>query len=177
MTIPLHQNVFYFSYLFFFKDFIFLSHLYTQHGGSNSQPRGQESHAPPTEPARRPSTKIPFHKNPQKEQWQMGGTFVLVRMAAITQGAEVVMNCPLFPNIIIILLQEVEKVNCNRPRRRRWLLHEDLKWYWVTMRDGVGSGLVQSNPGRESSLLMVADVSSTTQGELWPSSQEWQQGD
>lgn len=49
----------------------------------------------------------------------MGGTFVLVRMAAITQGAEVVMNCPLFPNIIIILLQEVEKVNCNRPRRRR----------------------------------------------------------
>lgn len=35
--------------------FFFLSELYTQCGGLNSRPLDQESHAPPTEPARRPN--------------------------------------------------------------------------------------------------------------------------
>lgn len=41
----------------------------------------------------------------------MGCPFVLVRMAAVTQGVEVVVGCPLFPNVVIIFLKEVEKVN------------------------------------------------------------------
>lgn len=41
------------------------------------------------------------------------------RMAAVTQGAEVVVAYPVFPSVVIILLKEVEKVNCNRAGRRR----------------------------------------------------------
>lgn len=32
-----------------------------------------------------------------------------MRIAAVTQGAEVVMGCPVFPDSIIILLKEAEK--------------------------------------------------------------------
>ena len=32
--------------------------------GSNSQPRDQESHAPPTEPARHPSVRVGFFDPP-----------------------------------------------------------------------------------------------------------------
>lgn len=49
----------------------------------------------------------------------MGSMFVLVRMVAVTQGAEVVVAYPVFPSVVLILLKEVEKVNCNRAGRRR----------------------------------------------------------
>ena len=53
---------------------------------------------------------------------------VLVRRAAVTQGAELVVGCPVFRNSIIILWKEVEKVNGNRAGSRRGLLPEYLEW-------------------------------------------------
>lgn len=45
------------------------------------------------------------------------------------------MGCSVLPNILIVQFKQAEKVNCNWPGRRKWLLNENLRQSLATMRD------------------------------------------